>query len=268
MNRNSTIPTVQIYAVNEYLETAVRAVRKAGDIQRELFRESIEIQYKSPSDPVTNVDIRSEEAIIESIEDAYPSHSYIAEEQGSIGTADFQWLIDPLDGTSNYVRGHPDFAVSVALRHIDDIKVGVIYHPISQTVYTAIRDEGVWRDDNPITVSDSQSLETSIISIPYSSSSAKRSTLWRTIEILGKRVEGIRSTGSGALDLAFVASGFIDGAIGFNQATWDRAAGFLMCREASATMTDHVGDSPNEDYVIANDLIHDEFLRIVSNQNR
>jgi myo-inositol-1(or 4)-monophosphatase len=235
---------------------AVRAARAAGDIiVRNMDRlDRIKIVTKQNNDFVSKVDLMAEEAIITAIKQAYPDHGIIAEESGTQSeNSDFQWIIDPLDGTTNYLHGFPQFAVSIALQHKGRLEVGVIYDPLSQELFTASRGNGALLNEKKIRVTGHSGLENALIGtgFPYYDQSYL-DTYIETMKALMQKTAGLRRPGSAALDLAWLAAGRIDGFWEFNLKAWDIAPGALIVREAGGI----VSDFENKDnYLKTGDII-------------
>ena len=224
---------------------AVRAARRAGELMiRQLNRlESLEITEKSRNEYVTEVDRIAEDAIIEVIYDHYPDHSILAEESGQRGSNEYQWIIDPLDGTTNYIHGFPVFAVSIAVTHNGQLEHGVVYDPLRQEIFTASRGQGAQVDGRKIRVSKRPSMQHSLIAtgFPYR---ANKEHLDDYLEMLKSVISvsaGIRRPGSAALDLCYVAAGRVDGFWELGLNIWDIAAGALMIKEAGGRISDFHG---------------------------
>ena len=226
------------------LNIAVRAARAGGDfISRYIDRvESLSITEKSRNDFVSEVDKGAEKAIIDIIRKAYPNHSILAEESGNHkGTDDYEWIIDPLDGTTNFLYGFPQFAVSIAVRHKNRITQGVVYNPLSQELFSASRGNGAQLNDRRIRVTPRKSLEGALIGtgIPY-----RDAQMHLMDDYLGMMkaiipgTAGVRRPGSAALDLAFVAAGRLDGFWELDLNIWDIAAGVLLVEEAGGLVGD------------------------------
>lgn len=223
---------------------AVRAARAAGNIQLRYFErtERLTITSKSLNDFVTEVDRASEQAIIEIIHNAYPSHAILAEESGSQAGDDYQWIIDPLDGTTNYLHGFPQFSVSIAVKHKGALMSGVVYDPLHEELFTATKGDGALLNDRRIRVSKRQTLQGALLGTgyPYRDQSTLEIYL-NTLRELIKETAGIRRPGSAALDFAYVAAGRTDGFWELGLAPWDFAAGALLVTEAGGTVTDLAG---------------------------
>lgn len=252
------------------LNIAVRAARAAGDIiVRNMDRlDRIKVVTKQNNDFVSNVDHMSEQAIISTIKQAYPEHGILAEESGSQAeNSEYQWIIDPLDGTTNYLHGFPQFAVSIALKHKNRLEVGVIYDPVSQELFTAIRGDGAKLNDKKIRVTNHKGLNNALLGtgFPYYDQSYI-DTYLETMKALMQKTAGIRRPGSAALDLAWLAAGRIDGFWEFNLKSWDIAAGALIVREAGGIVSDFQnkdGYLQSGDIIAAAPKVFPEMLKII-----
>ena len=245
--------------MKELLETAAEAARLAGRYQRDRFEEGVEWSYKAPGDPVSEIDRESERLIADRIADRYPDHALLSEERGESGDAPERWIVDPLDGTSNYVRGRTDFCVSIALEIDGRVRLGAVYRPMSDDLHAATV-EGMTIGDGEIETSDVDDLGSALVALPYSSSCREREAVWDAHRTFGQTSEKLRSA-SGALDLAHVAAGKVDVACGFEQSAWDRAAGLALVEAGGGRVTDHAGrPNPEEDFVASNGPLHDAAL--------
>jgi len=237
------------------LNVAVKAARRAGEIAiRQLRRiDEIQVHSKGINDFVTQTDRAAEAAIIATIREYYPDHAFLAEESGVRGQGDFTWIIDPLDGTTNFIHGLPIFSVSIALRISGRLSVGVVYDPNRQEVFTAIRGRGAQLDGRRIRVSGRRGLEGALIGtgFPYRSHDKMPSYLAMLEQVL-LNTAGVRRPGSAALDLACIAAGRLDGFWEFGLQTWDIAAGSLLIREAGGLISELEG---NEDYLTTGNVI-------------
>ena len=238
------------------INIAVRAARAAGNIiVRNMDRiDRLTIATKRSNDFVSEVDHKAEAAIIDVLKQAYPEHGIFAEESGkSDEDASYQWVIDPLDGTTNFLHGFPQFAVSIALLHKKRLEIGVIYDPVSQELFTAARGEGAQLNEKRIRVSGHTGIAGALLGtgFPYTDQSYL-DTYLETMKALMAPAAGIRRPGSAALDLAWTAAGRLDGFWEFNLEPWDIAAGALIVREAGGIVTDFEG---REDYLSSGDII-------------
>ncbi len=227
------------------LNIAVAAARAAGSlIVRYLDRiDTLNVSTKHMNEFVTEVDREAEAIIIADIRKAYPDHAILAEESGAAGESTYRWIIDPLDGTTNYVHGFPQFCVSIALEHRGRLEQGVVFDPLRQELFTASRGAGARLDDRRIRVSRRSGLEGALLGTGFPFRGAyDLDTYLQTVRALVPRSAGIRRAGAAALDLAYVAAGRLDGFWEFGLEPWDMAAGVLLIREAGGLVTDADGD--------------------------
>jgi len=227
------------------LNIAVRAARRAGDIiVRSLNRlDSIKVSSKGRNDFVSEVDRAAEQDIIDTVRRAYPEHAFLAEESGRTGESDTVWIIDPLDGTTNFLHGFPVFGVSIAVQEKGRLSHGVIYDPLRQELFTATRGAGAQLDGRRIRVSDQRTLERSLVGTGFPFL-GKTDDLERYMPMLRTVIEstaGVRRPGAACLDLAYVAAGRLDGFWELGLKPWDMAAGALMIVEAGGLVADFDG---------------------------
>lgn len=227
---------------------ALRAARKAGELIARATEnlDRLEIESKSANDFVTEVDRASEKEIIYHLSKAYPDHAFLAEEGGSSGNADseYRWLIDPLDGTTNFIRGIPHFAVSIACEYRGKLEHAVVLDPIRREEFTASRGRGAQLNGRRIRVSKLAGLEGALLGtgIPFKERQTEHLEAYITsLQILAARSGGIRRAGTAALDLAYVAAGRLDAFWELGLAPWDIAAGVLLIREAGGLIDDFNG---------------------------
>lgn len=226
------------------LNIAIRAARKAGDIiVRHLERaQGLEIRTKAHNDYVTEVDRLAEAVIIDIIHKAYPAHSILAEESGVHGQDEYQWVIDPLDGTTNFLHGYPQFAVSIALKHKDQLQQAVIYDPLRQELFTATQGQGARLNDRRIRVSQRIGLNGALLGTGFPVRHLEALDLYlATFRALFPMTSGIRRAGAAALDLAYVACSRLDGFWELGLKEWDMAAGTLLILEAGGMVSDTEG---------------------------
>jgi myo-inositol-1(or 4)-monophosphatase len=226
------------------LNIAIRAARKAGDIiARSCDKlDTLKIASKKDNDFVSEVDQRAEQAVIETLLKAYPDHSILAEESGDHQGNEYQWIIDPLDGTTNFIHGFPQYAVSIALKHKRKLDVAVVYDPYKQELFTASRGEGAQLNGKRIRVTPRSTTRGALFGtgIPFSDMDLFEKH-YRTMRALIPGSAGIRRAGSAALDLAYVAAGRLDGFWEFGLNPWDMAAGVLLVEEAGGLVGDFDG---------------------------
>ena len=229
------------------LNIAIRAARSAGNIIARSADQvdTLLITNKAPNDFVSEIDQMAEEEIISVIKKAYPEHSILAEESGSHEGNDYEWIIDPLDGTTNFLYGCPHFAVSIALRHKGRLEQAVIYDPMRQELFSATRGEGAQLNGRRIRVTNRRNLQGALLGtgIPFRPEhEALMDPYFAMMKDLIPGSAGIRRAGSAALDLAYVAAGRLDGYWEMNLNTWDIAAGVLLVEEAGGLVADLDGN--------------------------
>lgn len=230
------------------INIAVRAARAAGDIiTRSMGKlDSLHVTQKALNDFVSDVDRAAEAEIIHHLSRAYPKHRFLAEEGGHHGNEpgkdDYVWIIDPLDGTTNFLHGFPQFAVSIALRHKGKIERAVIYDPLRQELFTAVRGGGATLDNRRLRVTPRRSLTGALLGtgFPFRNQTHVDAYLGMIKDLI-KDTAGIRRAGAAALDLAYVAAGRLDGFWELDLQPWDMAAGVLLIREAGGAVSDLLG---------------------------
>lgn len=252
------------------LNIAVRAARRAGDlIARSMNRlHQIEVKRKERNDFVTEIDLRAEQEIMETIRKSHPDHGFLAEESGRTGKDEFVWIIDPLDGTTNFIHGFPQFAVSIALQIRGRIEHGVVYDPLRQELFTASRGDGAYLDDRRIRVSKQLTLDGALIGtgFPFRSNTQWLDAYLAMLKALTLQTAGLRRAGAAALDLAYVAAGRLDGFWEIGLAPWDTAAGTLLISEAGGM----VGTLKGAEYqhqgnvVVGTPKIYEQLLTVIA----
>jgi len=262
------------------LNIGVRAARRAGDlIMRSMNRvHQLEVRRKDVNDFVTEVDLRAEAEIIESIRTTFPDHGILAEESGrsdskygnknADGDDEFVWIIDPLDGTTNFIHGFPQFCVSIGLKKRGVMECGVIYDPPRQELFTAARGDGAKLDDRRIRVTKQTTLEGSLIGtgFPYRANLHWLDAYLGMFKDVTRKAAGIRRAGSAALDLAYVAAGRMDGFWELGLAPWDTAAGMLMITEAGGMVSNLSGNEYRHEghIVVGAPKVHTALLELIA----
>ncbi|MBN1684073.1 MAG: inositol monophosphatase [Gammaproteobacteria bacterium] len=238
--------------MHPFINTAIKAARLAGDIIMRGYErlDTIKVSNKDPHDLVTNIDLAAERAIIETIESAYPDHGFLGEETGVTNSnnpqLEYQWIIDPLDGTTNFVHGFGHFAVSIALKYKNKIEHGVIYDPLRNDLFTASRGRGATKNNQRIRVGNKTELQEALIGTGFPFRSPRYlDAYYEALKRLSTQCLGMRRAGAAALDLAYVASGQLDGFWETGLKPWDIAAGVLLIKEAGGLVSDLQG---NEKY--------------------
>jgi myo-inositol-1(or 4)-monophosphatase len=223
---------------------AVRAARQAGKLLLRYYGrvDAKSVSEKGRNDFVSEVDRAAEAAIIDVIRKAYPGHAILAEESGETAGNDFQWIIDPLDGTTNYLHGFPQFSVSIALRHRGQLESAVVYDPMREEMYTADRGGGAFLNDHRIRVTQRKDLHGALLGTGIPFRDQRFVDLYLAMmKTLIRDTAGIRRPGSAALDFAYLAAGRVDGFWELGLSPWDFAAGVLLVREAGGWVTDLSG---------------------------
>jgi len=237
------------------LNTAIRAARLAGDlILRSADKvDQLRVDQKGRNDYATEVDRMAEREIINIIKTAYPDHGILAEESGVQEGNDYVWIIDPLDGTTNFIHGFPQYAVSIALKHKGKLEVGVIYDPLRDELFTAKRGGGAMLNNRKLRVTQPNGLKGALLGTGFPFKTDKHLDAYTGMfRALTTECAGIRRAGSAALDLAYVAAGRLDGYWEIGIMEWDMAAGILLIKEAGGVVTDF---SFNDNYVESGNVI-------------
>jgi myo-inositol-1(or 4)-monophosphatase len=248
------------------LETAVAAAREAGRIQLEHLGQDIDIAFKGEKNIVTKVDKLCERTIISMISARYPDHSFLAEEDNNedVPGAGHRWIIDPLDGTTNYAHAYRFFCTSIALEIESEVVLGVVYDPVTDELFHAVKGEGAFLNGVKISVSAIDELEKSLLStgFPYDLRVSAKNNVDYFNRLIMKS-QAVRRDGAAALDLCYVAAGRFDGFWELKLQPWDLAAGTLIVKEAGGKVTNLEGatlDIFKDDVIATNGLIHDEML--------
>jgi len=253
------------------LNIAIRAAHHAGDfIVRKINKlPDIQIEVKAKNDYVSEVDRQAEALIIEDLLKSFPAHGILAEESGVIeGKDEYRWIIDPLDGTTNYLHGFPHYAVSIACEHQGRLTHGVIYDPFKQELFAASRGDGATLNNRRIRVSQIKTVDGGLIATGFPFKNPEQ--LDEFLELFSaffSSASDIRRAGSAALDLAYVAAGRLDGYWETGLNAWDIAAGALIVREAGGLVTDYKGDGgslENGQVVAGNPKIIADMLRKIN----
>ncbi len=237
------------------LNIAVKAARRAGSIINRATQDLdlLTVQRKGDHDYVSEVDKMAEQSIVETLLEAYPDHAILAEEGGAQGESEYVWIIDPLDGTTNFLHGFPQFAVSIGLQHKGVLSQAVVFDPSRNELYTATRGRGAYLNDRRLRVSKQTRLEDALIGtgFPYHDYSYMEAYMKMFQELMPKTA-GLRRPGAASLDLAYVAAGRYDGFWEAGLKQWDMAAGVLLIQESGGLVTDFDG---GENYMATGNVI-------------
>ena len=254
---------------SQLLSVAVEAAKAAGNVLLEYARSGFHIERKNPINLVTDADHAAEQCIIDHIRRHFPTHRTLAEERGVDAdiSSSYQWIIDPLDGTTNFAHGFPVYAVSVGVEYERRLVVGVVYDPTRDELFTAEVEHGALLNGRSITVSHTVQLEAALTVTGFAYDI--RETINNNLDHFAHvtlRAQGVRRTGSAALDLCYVAAGRFDGFWEVKLSPWDMAAGTLIVREAGGRITDLRGNTHSiyqPELVASNGRIHDEMLDVL-----
>ncbi|ACD94144.1 inositol monophosphatase family protein [Trichlorobacter lovleyi] len=254
---------------SRFLDCAIEAALAAGQLQRSRFDAAFSIDLKGAKNLVTELDLASEALIVEKIHARFPEHGILAEEGDyPAGDGRHVWIIDPLDGTTNYAHGYPWFCVSIALAVGGELVVGAIYNPMTDELFSATTGGGAFRNGRRLSVSNRQPLASALLGtgFPYDCATDPENNFDHFIRFQ-KAARGIRRAGAAALDLAYLAAGRLDGFWEVKLKPWDVAAGTLLVREAGGLVSAFDGsDYEVTDHRIlaSNGLIHDEMIALLA----
>ena len=232
------------------INIAINAAHIAGDLMRQEFPKvaSIPVTQKARHDYVTEIDKSSEAQIVREIKRYHPDHAFLGEEGGSEGQSDYKWIIDPLDGTSNYLHGIPHFGISIALQVKGRTEHAVVYDPMRDEMFSASRGSGAHLNNTRIRVSARNSLNNAILATAFPFRQRGMMSVYTGIfSDVFRKIEDIRRNGAASLDLAWVAAGRMDAYFEIGLKSWDVAAGALLVREAGGVVTDFDGNDAVEE---------------------
>lgn len=255
-----------------FREAAIRAAKAGGKVLRSFFAKEIRIEFKGEVNLVTEADRAAEAVVIQTLRKKFPDHRFLAEEGGaqdgaaSIGSV-HKWIIDPLDGTTNFAHSYPTFCVSIGLEIRGEIALGVVYDPLREEIFLAEKGKGATMNGRPIRVSKIEKINAALLVTGFAYD--VREDLTNNLDHFSNfslRAQGVRRTGSAALDLCYVACGRFDGFWEMKLAPWDTAAASLIATEAGATVTDFQGRPYNiylKELLASNGKIHSEMVEVL-----
>lgn len=256
------------------LNFAIQTARDAGRILMERQGRSLRVSSKGDINLVTEADVAAEKLIIERIRSHYPRHAVLAEESGAsngsltYGVSEWKWIIDPLDGTTNYAHGYPCFCVSIAAERSGKIEVGVIYDPVKDELFAGERGQGATLNDRTIRVSEIDELNSAMLCTGFPYDVRERPDFARHFTNFTMRAQAVRRDGSAALDLAYLACGRFDGFWEDGLNPWDVAAGILLIEEAGGQVSNYRGerlDLYTPEVLASNGLVHESMMRVLQN---
>ncbi len=250
------------------LEAAIEAAEAAGEVLRDDFGRQLDVEYKGETELVTEADEKAEQKIREVLSKAFPGYGMLTEESGELeGEAKARWVVDPLDGTTNYVHGVPFFSTSIALEREGEVLVGVVHNPMANETYAAERGGGATLNGERIGVSDTDEPARALLGTSYPDDPEEIPMSLDLFERFTNLVRGMRRLGSGALDLCYVAAGRLDGCYEQGFSAWDIAAGVLILEEAGGEATNYQGselDFEDKGLVASNGVLHRSLVSITS----
>lgn len=255
--------------IDDFEAVGIEASRKAGELLLKRLNTRLRISHKGIINLVTEADLESEQLIVSLIRRAFPTHAIMAEEKHSEASpGEICWIIDPLDGTTNYAHGFPVFSISIGLQIAGELAWGAVYNPFVKELYTARRGAGAFCNGAPIRVSAVESLSDSLLvtGFPYDIRTSEVTNL-ENYCAFALRSQGVRRCGSAALDFCSVASGRLDGFWELKLNPWDCAAGYLIVREAGGTVTNFQGEPASifgGEFIASNGRIHQEMINVLN----
>jgi myo-inositol-1(or 4)-monophosphatase len=254
------------------LNFAIEMARDAGRILIDRQGRSLQVSNKGDINLVTEADLAAEKLIIERIRSYYPRHAILAEESGAssvdetVPPSEWKWIIDPLDGTTNYAHGYPCFCVSIAAERAGKIELGVVYDPVRDELFAAQRGQGATLNERTIRVSEVDDLNRAMLCTGFPYDVRERPDFARHFTKFTMHSQAVRRDGSAALDLAFVACGRFDGFWEDGLNPWDTAAGLLLIEEAGGQITDYKGatlDIYKPEVLASNGLVHEAMMMVL-----
>jgi len=254
-------------------QTTIQVAKSAGQILRQYYQKPHSVSFKDVINLVTEIDYQSESLIYKLLKQEYPNYGFLGEETGEVaGSEKSLWIVDPLDGTTNYARGYPLFAVSIALEKNSEIVIGVVYNPLTDEMFAAEKGLGATLNGQPIHVSETAQLGKSFLAsgFPYDVWSSPLNNLYEWEQFLQKTIS-VRCDGSASLDLCHVASGCLDGYWEYSLEAWDMAAGALIVEEAGGKISLISGApfSPYRKNILAtNQFLHEVMLEVLNLQSK
>lgn len=270
MLQSGVLSPCDSHSHDTFLQAAVEAGQAAGALLLQYAETGFQIEYKNPINLVTDADRAAEQCVIDHLKTRFPDHRFLAEERGrdGEGSSPYRWIIDPLDGTTNFAHSFPVYCVSIGLEYEGRCIIGVVFDPSRNELFTAIEHRGAHVNGRPIQVSETETLDSSLLvtGFAYDIRETKRNNLDHFVRFALK-AQGLRRTGSAALDLCYVAAGRFDGFWEVRLNPWDMAAGSVIAREAGGRLTDFSGQDLSiygQELVASNGRIHEAMLTVLN----
>jgi myo-inositol-1(or 4)-monophosphatase len=252
---------------DEFLDTAIDAAHAAGKVLIERLANEREVRVKGLRDIVTDADLAAEAAVIQAIRTRYPGHALLTEEGGeSVGNASYVWVVDPLDGTTNYSRRFPAFSVSIGLVHQGELTVGAVYDPLNRHLFTAQRGQGAKLNGTPLRVSRVDQVGQAVVALDWAHAQDERHEILARLGRVAPVCGTVRAFGSAALGLCYVGAGWLDAYFHIGLKPWDMAAGLLLIEEAGGRVTDIQGQpwQPwDQRVLVSNGRLHRTLLDVM-----
>jgi len=255
--------------MSKFLDTACEVAKSTGNLIMRNRDKIKDVSFKGEINLVTDVDRKAEEHIISILRKRFPKHNFLAEERGGVMNGFlYRWIIDPIDGTTNFAHGFPFYSVSIALEYNSDIILGVVYDPVRREIFVAEKGKGAFLNNKSISVSDTTSLKESMVAtgFAYDFKKAYDSNIENFVNFLSKS-QAVRRAGSAAIDLCYVACGRFDGFWECDLHPWDTAAGWLIVKEAKGRVTKFNGDKYScfdKEILASNGKIHNEMMELLA----
>lgn len=266
MNHSSSLSIPPSISGRQAIEVAIDSVHKAEDIVMDRFNTTKDFSFKGRANVVTEVDLLSEKSIIDALHQEYPYFRIKSEESGSSETeSPYEWIVDPIDGTRNYLSGIPHFSITLALAYKGEIIIGVTYDPIRKELFQAQKGGGAYLNKEPISISNHTEINQSVVGFDMGYSDKRASQGLEVAQKLWPGIQSIRVMGSAALGIAYAACGRIDLYFHHHLAVWDIAAGMLLVKEAGGIVVDRKGNETtqeNDSIIASNPILIQSFLNL------
>ena len=251
----------------KFRRVAIAAIKEAGKVLQFYFKRGKTISFKQDRSLISDIDFKAEKKIIEALEREFPSHSILSEERGGKIRKGYTWVIDPLDGTTNYLMGVPFFCISLALLHEATPILGVVFNPYLKELYFAERDKGAYLNHQEIKINQCRNLSKATFLLEKGREVKSYLKLIKTLKKINKNIRTVRLLGSSNLSICKTVVGNADGYIGIDTPLWDRAAGSFIAKIAGSIVTNFLGENPDvirdKNILITNKFLHKKLLKLI-----